>query len=224
MNKDAALLWTDLETPGLEHLEPWSAIFEAGFVLTDQFGTILGEYSVVPQYPSNFLDYAIGRMDKVCTDMHTKSGLIADLRDVQMPDVEDFEEGHKKAPAEAWMQSISTWPSLRAMHLTQEALAEMGVEYGTHKLTMAGATPHFDRRWLAHFWPSVEDGFHYRNFDVSTIRKAVAMLRPDLAKNEPEKRGNHRALDDIKDAIHYYQWAQEFFFSKGGIDAWASTS
>jgi oligoribonuclease len=224
MKKYATLLWTDLETPGLEHDEPWSAIFEAGFVLTDAFGVVLGEYSIVPQYPSNFLDYSFAKMDKVCTEMHTKSGLIEDLRDAQMPEVDDFEKGHKKAPAESWMQSIRTYPMMRAMYLTQEALEEMDVPYGTHKLTMAGASPHFDRRWLANFWPSVEEGFHYRNFDVSTIRKAVALLRPDLAKNEPEKRGSHRVLDDIHDAIRYYQWAQEFFFSKGGIDAWASTS
>lgn len=221
---DAALLWTDLETPGLEHNEPWSAIFEAGFVLTDKIGNILGEWSIIPEYPSNFLDYSFGRMDQVCTDMHTKSGLIDALRDVQMPEITDFEEGHKKAPAEAWMESIRTYPMLRAMFLAQEALSEMGVEYGDHDLYMAGATPHFDRRWLAYFWPSIEDGFHYRDFDVSTIRKCVSMLRPDLAKNEPAKRGSHRVLDDIKEAIHYYQWAQEHFFIKGGSDAWASQS
>lgn len=222
MNKDFALLWTDLETPGLEHDEPWSAIFEAGFTLTDAKGRILEEFEIIPEYPSNFLDYAFERMDDVCKRMHAKSGLIDAMRKVQMPDITPVDEYERMLPAESYMQGIRTYPMMRAMYRVQEWMEECGIEYGSHRLTMAGASSHFDRRWLANFWPSVEEGFHYRNFDISTIRKAVALLRPDLMDFEPERTGTHRALGDIREAINYYKWAQDNFFIKGGDNAGAS--
>lgn len=224
MTKTPALLWTDLETPGLDHREPWSAIFEAGFVLTDARGEILAQYCVVPEYPSNFLDYAFERMDDVCKRMHAESGLMDELRRLQTPALNDPDEGTaKQLPAETWMESIKVMPGFHAMWKVRDALSAMGIDPNNHKLLMAGATTHFDRRWLEAFWPSLEDGFHYRNFDVSTIRKAVELLRPDLLHMEPKRLGTHRTLDDIRDAISYYKWAQvHFIHTRGGFDAGAS--
>ena len=71
---------------------------------------------------------------------------------------------------------------------------------------MAGATVHFDRAFIKRYLPRVERVFHYRNFDVSTLRRMVQMYFPDAATWV--KKDRHRALDDVKDSIEemkYYK-------------------
>ncbi len=58
-----------------------------------------------------------------------------------------------------------------------------------------------DRRFLARLMPELEDYFHYRNLDVSTLKELVARWAPDVAKGVV-KNGKHLALEDIKDSIN----------------------
>lgn len=221
MERKPEILWVDLETPGLSPHEPWSAILEAAFVATDRYGEPLGGVSIIPSYPANFLDYMIQNMDQYCKDMHTKSGLLVELREYQTDSVWNLEVGTSNAVnIDVWMESIK-WAALaEALRQMTRGIREVcKVNPNDHKLYMAGASTHFDREWLRVFWPSIEAGFHYRNFDISTIRKGVELLRPDLVKCEPEKREGHRAYADIDDAIRYYEWAQSHFFVKEGLGA-----
>ena len=45
-----------------------------------------------------------------------------------------------------------------------------------------------DRRFLARWMPALEDYFHYRNLDVSTLKELVRRWKPDLMKGVPEGR------------------------------------
>jgi oligoribonuclease len=63
---------------------------------------------------------------------------------------------------------------------------------------MAGATVHFDRAFLKEFLPRVEKLFHYRNFDVSTL-KMVGLMYDDMYYWAD--RAIHRALPDLEDSI-----------------------
>ena len=63
-----------------------------------------------------------------------------------------------------------------------------------------------DRRFLARHMPKLEDFFHYRNLDVSTIKELARRWYPNVPKFE--KAGAHRALDDIRaslDELRYYR-------------------
>ena len=57
-----------------------------------------------------------------------------------------------------------------------------------------------DRRFLQRYMPKLEDYFHYRNVDVSTIKELVKRWKPDIA-NGFHKKGSHLALDDIRESI-----------------------
>ena len=57
-----------------------------------------------------------------------------------------------------------------------------------------------DRRFLARCMPELEDFFHYRNLDVSSLKELVNRWVPELAKGLT-KQGSHLAMDDIKDSI-----------------------
>jgi oligoribonuclease len=64
-----------------------------------------------------------------------------------------------------------------------------------------------DRRFLARWMPGLEDYFHYRNLDVSTLKELCRRWKPDLLKGVP-KEGKHEALADVYESIEelrYYR-------------------
>jgi oligoribonuclease len=75
---------------------------------------------------------------------------------------------------------------------------------------MCGNTICQDRRFLARFMPALEDWFHYRNLDVSTLKELVRRWKPDLMKGIP-KEGKHEALADILESIAELRYYREHF-------------
>lgn len=57
-----------------------------------------------------------------------------------------------------------------------------------------------DRRFLARWMPQLEDYFHYRNLDVSTLKELARRWKPEVA-NGIKKHGKHEALADIYESI-----------------------
>lgn len=216
-----ALLWVDIETTGLDEWATGAMILEIHFVTTDAKGNILESRGIVPAMPRNLLVHVLNNMDEYCTEMHRKSGLIDKLDSIATESILQVDVERRAIPHEEWMQTLCaiTCHSLQKSIL-DEILPWLGLERN-HKLYMAGASVHFDRRWMARFLPNVEKGFHYRDFDISTIRKAVEMVRPDLAACEPARGGIHRAEPDIMEALYYFGWAREYFF-QGGTDGGSS--
>lgn len=58
-----------------------------------------------------------------------------------------------------------------------------------------------DRRFLAKWWPDIENFLHYRSIDVSTIKELARRWHPEEFANAPKKATTHRALDDIRESI-----------------------
>jgi oligoribonuclease len=48
--------------------------------------------------------------------------------------------------------------------------------------------------------PALEDWFHYRNLDVSTLKELARRWKPDLLRSVP-KEGKHEALADVHESI-----------------------
>lgn len=57
-----------------------------------------------------------------------------------------------------------------------------------------------DRRFLANYMPELEEFFHYRNLDVSSIKELVRRWKPEILDGLVKK-GTHIAMDDIKDSV-----------------------
>ena len=67
-----------------------------------------------------------------------------------------------------------------------------------------------DRRFMARYMPKLEDFFHYRNLDVSTLKELAKRWRPGLA--EAFKKSNkHEALADIYESIDEMKYYREHF-------------
>jgi oligoribonuclease len=67
-----------------------------------------------------------------------------------------------------------------------------------------------DRRFLARFMPALEDWFHYRNLDVSTLKELARRWKPELGKGIP-KEGRHEALADVLESIAELRYYRDNF-------------
>ncbi|MCK6394514.1 oligoribonuclease [Zoogloea sp.] len=75
---------------------------------------------------------------------------------------------------------------------------------------MCGNSIGQDRRFMARYMPALEDWFHYRNLDVSTLKELVRRWRPDVYKGL-EKKGAHQALADIHESIAELRYYRDNF-------------
>lgn len=62
-----------------------------------------------------------------------------------------------------------------------------------------------DRRFMAREMPVLEDFFHYRNLDVSTLKELASRWKPELLEGFTKK-GVHLAMDDILESIEELQY------------------
>ena len=112
----------------------------------------------------------IEAMDEWNTNQHNKSGLVERIKN-------------------------SSYTYNDAQQMTIEFLTKY---IDKNKSPMCGSGICQDRRFLARCMPILEDFFHYRNLDVSTIKELVNRWYPDKKfKKDPQ----HIALEDIKDSI-----------------------
>lgn len=75
---------------------------------------------------------------------------------------------------------------------------------------LCGNTIWQDRRFLVKQMPLLEDYFHYRLIDVSSIKELVARWYPDLPTYQKKK--DHLALSDIRESIGELKYYRENIF------------
>lgn len=68
-----------------------------------------------------------------------------------------------------------------------------------------------DRRFLYKYMPKLNDFFHYRNVDVSTIKELVRRWYT-ADKQAPEKSKTHYVLDDIRESIEELRYYRKTVF------------
>jgi oligoribonuclease len=90
------------------------------------------------------------------------------------------------------------------------ALAFVAQHVPARMSPMCGNSICQDRRFLARWMPRLEDFFHYRNLDVSTLKELVRRWKPDLMKGIP-KEGKHEALADVLESIQELAYYREHF-------------
>lgn len=92
----------------------------------------------------------------------------------------------------------------------QETLAFLKQWVPSGDSPMCGNSICQDRRFMARLMPTLEDYFHYRNLDVSSLKELARRWSPGLIDGL-QKQGSHLALDDIKDSIAELAFYREHF-------------
>ena len=78
------------------------------------------------------------------------------------------------------------------------------------KSPLCGNTVSQDRRFMFNYMPKLEQFFHYRTIDVSTLKELARRWKPELLKGF-EKRSKHQALADIYESIDELKYYRETF-------------
>lgn len=103
----------------------------------------------------------------------------------------------------------SQWTAAQAEQATLDFLKEQ-VPAGVSP--MCGNSICQDRRFLARLMPELEQFFHYRNLDVSTVKELAKRWKPSILELY-SKDSRHLALDDIYDSINELKFYRQHFIS-----------
>jgi oligoribonuclease len=91
-----------------------------------------------------------------------------------------------------------------------ETLEFISKYVGNKKSPMCGNTVSHDRRFLAKYMPGLESYFHYRHVDVSSVKELISRWMNDAQTYD--KKGSHRAMDDIKESINELKLYKQMLF------------
>jgi oligoribonuclease len=69
-----------------------------------------------------------------------------------------------------------------------------------------------DRRFLYNYMPDLENFFHYRHIDVSTLKELAVRWKPNII-SDSYKKSRHLALSDIYDSIDELKHYRENFIA-----------
>ena len=173
------IVWIDCEMTGLD-LEN-DALIEVAALVTDFELNQLGDGVDVVIKPE---PAALEQMCDFVRDMHTRSGLLAEL-----------DEGVSMEEAQA---------------LVLEYVMQHAPEAG--KAPLGGNTVSTDRGFLERDMPQLAGHLHYRTIDVSSIKELSRRWYPRAYFNAPAKHGGHRALADIRESIAELRYYREAVF------------
>jgi oligoribonuclease len=158
------------------------AIVEIATLITDDDLEIVAEG---PDLVIHQPEAVLDDMDPVVVDMHTRSGLL-DMIKASTLSLEDA--------------GGATMEFLKQHIETARSVPLCGNSIGT------------DRRFLAVHLPDIEEYLHYRCVDVSSIKELGRRWFPATIKKAPEKKGSHRALDDIRESIEELRYYRQHLF------------
>lgn len=173
------LVWIDCEMTGLD--PEVDELVEVAVVITD--------YDLKPVDPGLQVvikadDATLERMNDVVRQMHTTSGLLAEIPN-----------GLSLGDAEYRVNEYLL------THVPDPQTAPL-----------AGNTIGTDRMFLAKYMPRVDRWLHYRNVDVSSVKELSRRWFPRAYFNAPVKDGGHRALADIRESIRELAYYRETVF------------
>ena len=173
------LVWIDCEMTGLD-IER-DALIEIACVVTDSELNLLdGGIDLIIKPPAEALD----QMSDVVRDMHTTSGLLADL-----------EGGMTLAEASDGILAY-------VKHHVREA----------RKVPLCGNSIATDRWFIARDMPELDNWLHYRMIDVSSVKELARRWYPRVYFASPDKHGGHRALADIIESVREMRYYRETVF------------
>ena len=170
------LVWIDCEMTGLDLGS--DKLIEIAVLVTDGDLNILGDGLDLVIHAD---DAALTGMLPVVTEMHTRSGLIEEVR-ASTVDL---------ATAEAAVLDYIR------KHVKQAKTAPL-----------AGNSIGTDRGFIARDMPALDAFLHYRMIDVSSIKELCRRWYPRIYYGQPTKGLAHRALADIHESIRelkYYR-------------------
>ena len=179
MRMNDRLVWIDCEMTGLD-IER-DALIEIACLVTDGDLNLLDEGIDLIIKPSA---EALEGMPEVVREMHTTSGLLAELPSgISVSEAGELVLGYVRG------------------HVAE-----------ARKAPLCGNSIATDRWFIARDMPELDAYLHYRMVDVSSIKELVRRWFPRAYFASPAKHGGHRALADILESVQELRYYREAVF------------
>jgi oligoribonuclease len=136
-----------------------------------------------PSFAIHQPESELAKMDAWCVEQHGRSGLTQQVRD------------SKVTMAEAEEKTLT--------FLREHCLPG--------KSPLCGNSIGQDRRFLYKYMPTLNNFFHYRNVDVSTIKELVKRWY-GAPQQAPNKAKSHHVMDDIRESIEELRFYRKTIF------------
>jgi oligoribonuclease len=131
---------------------------------------------------------------------------------VHQPDavLDGMDDWNKKTHGKSGLIDRVKASALAEAEVEAQALDFLKRHVPSGKSPMCGNSICQDRRFMARYMPKLENYFHYRNLDVSTLKELCKRWTPEVAKGV-KKGGKHQALADIHESIEELKYYREHF-------------
>lgn len=189
MDRKNALPWVDIETFGLDPTT--DPIIEFGFRVTNLELEELASFSWMIW--SGFHDARLSEIEaeaergnenaQYILNIHTKNGLLENAK------------ANGLRPEEVEMRVVDWFES-------HPPLLD---------LPMCGSSVHFDRRHLKYQMPKIDELFHYRIIDTSTIKELCRRFAPEVFTEVPDKTEQHRVDPDLYETVEEFRYYRDNF-------------
>jgi oligoribonuclease len=173
------LVWIDCEMTGLD-IER-DALIEIACLVTDAELNLLDDgVDLIIKPPAE----ALAGMPEVVREMHTTSGLLAELPGgIPVSEAAELVLGYVRGHV----------PEARKVPLCGNSIAT-------------------DRWFIARDMPELDAYLHYRMIDVSSIKELSRRWFPRAYFSSPIKHGGHRALADIRESVQELRYYRDAVF------------
>jgi oligoribonuclease len=157
------------------------ALVEIACIVTDaELNPLDDGIDLVIKPPAEALD----GMLPIVRDMHTSSGLLAELPSgITLAEAQDLVLGYVR------------------QHVSE-----------SRRVPLCGNSIATDRSFIARDMPELDAFLHYRMIDVSSVKELARRWYPRAYFASPEKHGGHRALADIQESIRELRYYREVIF------------
>jgi len=145
--------------------------------------------------------------DKYLNVLATGPVIAVHQSDAVLAAMDDWNQEHHGKSGLIERVKVSTINTSEAMQQTQEFLKQW-VPAG--ESPMCGNSIGQDRRFLYHYMRELEQYFHYRNLDVSTLKVLALRWKPSLLDSF-QKKETHQALEDVLESIAELKHYREHF-------------
>ena len=123
------------------------------------------------------------------------------------PILDSMDEWNKSTHARSGLVEKVKASSLTEAQVEEQMLTFLEQFVPSNTSPLCGNSICQDRRFLARWMPKLEQYFHYRNLDVSTLKELAKRWKPEIMSGII-KHGKHEALADIYESIEemkYYR-------------------
>jgi oligoribonuclease len=151
----------------------------------------------------------------IVTDVHLQELAEGPVLAIYQPQdvIDGMDEWNTRQHGESGLTERVLGSKLSMQDAERQTIEFLGKHVSPGVSPMCGNSICQDRRFLARQMPLLEEFFHYRNLDVSTLKILANNWAPEVAQGF-DKESSHRALADIRDSIAELTYYRESLFDQ----------